>query len=291
MKRTTKTALIFILPALLAVWGPESLLFIYAVFYVFYHYVLTKVFLGVYFNGLDNFRRLVFDPKFFHSMRITGIYVVFSLILETFAGLGIALLLNKEIRGKIIFRSLLILPMVTAPTVVAFIWKILLHPTLGVLNYLLSLIGIAPHDWLGNPSIALYTVVFIEFWQWTPFMALVLLAGLEALPPDPFEMAKTEGAGRWLVFRRITLPMLGPVFVIAVLIRMIWLFKYFDVIYTLTRGGPGVATNVVGMEIYRVAFREWNIGYGLTLGWIQLLIVLAIVEIFLYYCRDLFIRR
>lgn len=283
MRRELEAALLLLAPSLIVMFLLEGVTLVYALRYTFYHYILTRPWMGVYFNGLENFRRMMFDPIFWSSLKTTFLYVIPAITLQFLLGFGIALLLHKEIKGKNLFRSLFILPMVMAPITAAFIWRVMLHPTFGVINYFLSLIGISPIAWLSSTSTALISIIIIDTWQWTPFVAMIILAGLEGLPVEPFEAAKIDGASSWMTFRRLTLPMLKPIILIAVLLRSIWLFNHFDTILTITRGGPGESTNVLGMEIYRNSFKYWDVGYGLALGWVLLLIVLFIAEIFLHY--------
>lgn len=290
IRRELKAALLLLSPSLVVVFGLEIAPLVYSLRYTFYHYNLLRPWMGVYFNGLDNFRNMMFDPVFWGSLKTTFLYVIPAITLQLLLALGIALLLHRKIRGRNLFRSLLILPMVTAPITAAYVWKLMYNPLYGVINYLLSLVGIPPVAWLGSASTALTSIIIIDTWQWTPFMALIILAGLEGLPVEPFEAAKIDGASSWMTFRHLTLPMLKTIILIAVLFRSIGLFQNFDKVLVLTRGAPGTSTNVLGMEVFRNSFKYWDVGYALALGWALFLIVLFIAEVLLHYFGEEFQR-
>lgn len=238
------------------------------------------------FGGLQNFYTLVADSRFWITLVNTGIIVTGEIILEFTLGLGIALMLNREFRGRRFFRGVFLAPMMLCPTGVALINMMLLHPYRGPLNYLLGLVGLpSAIDWRADPSIALYTIIGIQVWQWTPFMMAVLLAGLQAIPIEPSEAAMIDGASRWRILRHITLPLLSPVIIPALLIRAIDSFKVFDVIYVLTGGGPGITTESSTLYTYVVALRYFNLGYASAIAYFQVLVVGIVATFFISRIR------
>ncbi len=238
--------------------------------------------------GWSNFLRLGEDRFFLLSLGQTLIYTAGALVMEFFLGLGLALLADREFRGRRVLRSILLIPMLLPPVVVAVIWRLILNPEFGVLNGTLRSWGINTSrlTWLGGEKTAMLSVILVDVWQWTPFMFLLLLAGLQGLPVEPFEAAVVDGASRWQVLRRLTLPMLRPVIAIAVLLRGMDLLRVFDQIFILTQGGPGFATETVTLYIYRTAFRYWNFGYAAAMSFVLLLATTIIARAFLRLLRQ-----
>jgi multiple sugar transport system permease protein len=214
------------------------------------------------FIGISNYVSILTSIEFYQPLLITLVFTFACLISEFLLGFAIALSLNEPIKGKGLIRSLLILPMMLPPTVVGLLWKIMLHPERGVINYYLGLFGLPQPQWLTSPNTALLSLVIVDVWEWTPFVFLVLLAGLSALPKEPFEAAKVDGATRWQVLRHITFPMMKRVILILIVLRFTDLFKVFDIVYTTTMGGPAASTKVISIDAYRISFLWWRIGYG-----------------------------
>ena len=173
------------------------------------------------------------------------------------------------------------------PVIVGLIWRMFLHPSLGIVNYLLSTIGIDPVNWLGSTSVALWTVVMVDIWHQVSFMIVLLLAGLSALPKEPYEAARVDGASIWQSFWRITVPLMRPVIIVTLLIRLIFAVKTYDLIYIMTRGGPGVSTDLVSYFIYRTAFVSLNIGEASAMSIILLAIILGLTAYLYRYMRSL----
>jgi len=238
--------------------------------------------------GFGNFTRLVTDRFFLVSMGQTLVYTAGALVLEFTLGMGLALLASQEFRGRGLLRSVLLIPMLLPPVVVAVIWRLILNPEFGVLNGTLRSWGLDTSrlTWLGGEKTAMLSVILVDVWQWTPFMFLLLLAGLQSLPSEPFEAAVVDGASRRQVFLRLTLPMLRPVIAIAVLLRGMDLLRVFDQIYILTQGGPGFATETVTLYIYRTAFRYWNFGYAAAMSFVLLAATTVIARAFLRLLRQ-----
>lgn len=206
------------------------------------------------FVGLDNYRTDVWSPTFGQALLVTAMILVIGLLIQIPLGLLLAVLLERGIRGSRFLRSSLITPMLLTPVAVGLMWRFMFNSELGVINWGLSLLGIPGVDWLGTSPAAIFAVVIVDSWQAIPFVMLMILAGLSALPTSPREAAAVDGATAWQTFRRITLPMLMPVLLVTVMIRLIDGFKLFDVVFILTRGGPGTATQTVSMLDYNTAF-------------------------------------
>lgn len=225
------------------------------------------------FVGLKNFAFILEDSIFHAAFLQTLGFVSLSVALEFFIGLILALILNQEIRGARVFRFICIMPMMMMPALIGFIWRFMYHGDIGLINYLLSLIGVKGPIWLGYADVAMISIILTDVWQWTPFCFLVLLAGLHSLPIEPFEAAKIDGASRWQVFKCITVPLLKPAIVVALLFRVIDSFKIFDAVYVMTGGGPGVSTMVMSLYTYRWAFIFQDLGMASASSYLLLIIV------------------
>lgn len=236
---------------------------------------------GWQFVGLSNFAMILrADPYFWTSVRVTLTYVGAAVGLELLLGLGIALLLHKRASGGGTVQTLLILPTMMTPVVVGIVWRLLYNPELGLLNYALSGLGIPRQNWLGDLQTAMAAVVAADVWEWTPFVALVLLAGLRAMPVEPFEASAIDGASSWQVFRYITLPLLRPTLLVALLLRLMDAFKTFDLVFVLTKGGPGMSTEVLSYYTYRYGFKFFHMGYASALSYFLLIIVIVFSQVF-----------
>lgn len=235
--------------------------------------------------SLANFQRLLTDGMFHTALWHTVLYALLALTFEFLIGLGLALLLNERIRGRGAFRALLLAPMMIPPVVVGVVWRLLLNPNFGAINGTLKSWGIdtTALTWTASPKLAFLSVVVVDIWQWTPFMFLVLLAGLQAIPDEPYEAARVDGASWWQSFRHVTLPMLKPAILIALLLRTMDLLRVFDQIFVLTEGGPGFATETVSLYIYRAAFRFADFGYAAAMSFVLLLLTNIISGIYLRF--------
>ena len=233
---------------------------------------------GWQWRGLGNYADILFlDPYFRQSLKVTVFYLLGTVPLQFILGLAVALILYRITRKIIGFlRTTLIVPAIMTPIVVGIIWRLMYNPDIGMLNYLLSLIGLPPVNWTGMPMSALPSVMMADIWEWTPFMALILLAGLQALPREPYEAAVVDGASNWQTFRYITLPLLSPVMLVAILIRLMDSFKTFDLIFVLTQGGPGMSTETMNYYTYRYGFKFFHMGYASALSWLLVIIVTVI---------------
>lgn len=256
---------LYVAPAVLTLLAATLFPFLRAVVLSTQNFSLLRP-LSTQFVGLDNYIRAMGDPRFLHSLKVTVLYTSVAVTVELLLGFGVASLVNREFVGKALFRTLFLLPMVISPVAVGLMWRIFFDADAGMVNYFLSFLGIRPRAWLASQSTALWAVVATEIWQWTPFMFLVLLAGLEALPNDPFEAARIDGASWWQVLWHVTLPLIRPVLGLAVLIRAVDAVRAFDLIYVMTSGGPGSATESANYYIYLNAFRFYHVGYASALA-------------------------
>jgi multiple sugar transport system permease protein len=227
------------------------------------------------FTGLENYRRGMADGDLRHSALVTVGFVLAVVAVEFVIGFGVALALNDIRRGKAVYYLILLCPLLINPVVVGLVWRMILHPTLGIANWLLSTAGLAPVNWLGAPNAAFWTVVGVDVWHQVSFMVVLLLAGLSALPREPYEAAVVDGASALQRFWHITLPMMRPVIVITLLIRLIFAIKTYDIVYIMTRGGPGAATDLVSYFIYRRAFVSLDLGQASAMAVTLLAVVLA----------------
>jgi len=239
------------------------------------------------FVGLENYESAFALNYFGESLWVTLKFVVAVVITEFLIGFTVALMLNAVTRFKDVYYLILLMPLLINPVVVALIWRMFLHPELGIVNYLLSLIGIGPVNWLGDARTAFWTVVLVDIWHQVSFMIILLLAGLSALPREPYEAARMDGASTLQAFFYVTLPLMRPVIVVTLLIRLIFAVKTFDLVFIMTRGGPGTATDLVSYFIYRSAFFGLNIGQASAISVVLLVIVLGLTGYLYRYMRSL----
>jgi len=233
------------------------------------------------FIGLDNYRRLVFDQDFYNGFKVTFTYMVPALAAQAVLGLGIALLMSNAAKRMKLIVPTMLLPTLLTPVVIGLIGLLSLNPDFGVLGRWLYKSGLITEAVLGSSTWALPAITIVDIWQWTPFVAVILLAGLLSLPKEPYEAAQVDGASAVQTFFRVTLPLLWPYLTVAMLIRVIDAFGLFDLIWVMTRGGPGTITESISVYAYRNTFRYWNLGYGSALVMVIYVIMEMMVE-FLY---------
>lgn len=251
------------LPALLACIG-ILVPFFAAAFYSLQRYRLSQPW-AQKFNWGQNYLNFMTDPSFWNTFNVSITYAVSTVVIELLLGLGIALLLQKRSRFNNIVSIMLLMPLMTAPALAALMWKLMTNPGFGILSYFASVIGFADMRWASDPSTAMLTVVIVDVWVYTPFIMILLLAGLRSLPRQPFEAAELDGVPRLFVFRKITLPMLTPFLLTATLFRVIDSIQQFDIIYAMTQGGPGDALTVFQVEAYLNFFQSTNVGRSAAL--------------------------
>ena len=239
------------------------------------------------FVGLDNYQEVIEEDYIGDSVLITSQFVLSTVLIEFFIGFIIALSLNKVKRFKTVYYVILLAPLMINPVVVGLIWRMILHTELGIFNYLLKLLDINRVNWLGDNDTAFWTIVFVDIWHQVSFMTILLLAGLSALPREPYEAARMDGASSLRCLISITIPLMRPVITVAILLRLIFSIKTFDIIYIMTKGGPGISTDLISYFIYRSAFFGLDIGRASALS-VGLLIIVLFLTFFLYkYMRSL----
>lgn len=229
------------------------------------------------FVGLQNYRELLNDPFVWSNFAITAQYVIVSVAGQLVVGFGVAMLLNRDIPFKGLLTTLLLLPMMLSMAVVGLFWKLLYDPSFGIINYAL---GLGTFEWLANPKMALYAVALTDIWMWSPFVMLLSLAGLSAVPKHLYEAAAIDRAGPFYTFFRITLPLVAPILMIAVIFRTMEAFKTFDLAYILT---SQPTTELISIRLYKMAFQEWQTGRSCALAYIVLIMVIAITNIYVKY--------
>jgi multiple sugar transport system permease protein len=235
------------------------------------------------FIWFGNYVNFFYDPKFWNTVYISLLYALLTVGLELMLGLAIALLLQKQTRFNNIASILLLLPLMTAPALASLMWKLMTNPNFGILSYFVGLMGFHDFRWASDPSTALLTVVLVDIWVYTPFIMILLLAGLRSLPQAPFEAAELDGVPRSFVFFRITLPMLMPYIITATLFRLLDSIQQFDIIYSMTQGGPGDKLLVFQVQAYLDFFQSTNVGRSAAL----MIILWAIT----YFLSNIFIKQ
>jgi multiple sugar transport system permease protein len=230
----------------------------------------------VVFAGLDNYTRLLVDMRFWGSLWHTALYTLLAVVAPLFLGTLAALIFDAQFPFRGLLRGVFVMPMMATPVAIALVWTMMFHPQLGVLNYLLSLVGIGPQEWIYNQNSVIPSLVLVETWQWTPLIMLIVLGGLAAVPREPYESAEIDGANAWQKFRYLTLPMIAPFLMIGVMIRSIDAVKSFDIIYAMTQGGPGTASETINIYLYNTAFSYYDIGYGSAMAVVFFIIIVAL---------------
>jgi multiple sugar transport system permease protein len=225
----------------------------------------------------SHYVRLTQDRLFLQALGQTLLYTAAALAIEFVLGFALALLVDSLAHGRGFFRAGLLAPMLLPPVVVAVIWRLIYNPQFGVLNGTLRAMGFNPDalTWTSGESSAMASVILVDIWEWTPFLFLLLSAGLQAIPQEPLEAARMDGASSWQIFRDILLPLLKPVILLAILLRAMDLMRIFDQIFILTQGGPGFATETISLYIYRTAFRFFNFGYAAAMSFLGLALTIV----------------
>jgi multiple sugar transport system permease protein len=227
------------------------------------------------FIGIANFTRMATDPLFLNSLKNTIIFTVSAVTSEFVLGLGLALLFDKYVRRLDFLKTILMMPMMLPPIAVAITWKLIYQPQFGVLNELMFQLGLPLQAWAGDVNLAMFSIVLADVWEWTPFIFLLMLAGLAGLPSEPYEAAAIDGASAWRQFWDLTLPFLKPVIAIALLLRIMDALRLFDLVFILTVGGPAGATETLSLYIFKVAFTFVDIGYAAAISFFVLVVTVA----------------
>ena len=233
------------------------------------------------FVGLDNYREVLDDPVMWESAWRTLIFTFFSVALEMVLGIALAFQLNKMKWLKGLSRALLLLPLAAAPIAVGLVWRYMYHMDFGVFNALLVMAGLPPQNWLGSLNLAMPSVILFDVWQWTPFVAVITLAGLQALPKEPFEASELDGGSTWQVLRRLTFPMLAPVLLLVFVLRTIDAIRLYDAVASLTRGGPGAVTEVLTFYLYRLGLKFFRVDQAAAISLLFLFVTVVFTGIVL----------
>jgi len=263
---------LFILPAILII--------LLVVFFPLLQCLWMSFFQKGEFAGLSNYAQVFGDKHFYDSLFNTVIFTIVSVSLEFMLGLSFALLLNASFKGRGVSRAIALIPWALPPAVMAMAWSQMYDGTYGVFNDILLRTGIisAPIAWLGKPGLAMGSLIFADIWKTTPFIMIILLAGLQSIPRDLYEAIRIDGAGWFNQFRRVTLPLLKPYIALALLFRLIHAFGVFDLVWVLTHGGPGGSTETISLYIYNNLYRYLNFGYGASLTIVTVLILLIMAS-------------
>lgn len=258
-------SILLIVPAMLVILVFALLPLAYALDVSFRFADLTRGRIGD-FVGLDNYRTVLNDRAFWSSVWVTLKFTLTAVTLEMVLGIAIAFLIHGATAGKGIIRSLMILPLATSAAVTGLFWRYLYDTQFGLINHFLGLVGLPEPNWLGDYTIALWSVILFDVWQWTPFVALIALAGLQALPKEPFEAAELDGASTFRVLRTLTFPMLKPVLFLVLVLRTIDSVRLYDAVAVLTRGGPGTVTETMTFYLYRTGLKLFRMDYASTMA-------------------------
>ena len=270
----------FVLPALIVVLAVIVFPWIFTIWMSLHEW---KVGTPTTFVGLSNYLRMPNDPRFVEATWHTLVYTALSVVLPLIFGTLAAVVFHQKFPLRGFLRGIFIMPMMATPVAIALIWTMMFHPQLGVLNYLLSLLGIPPQLWVFDPGTVILSLVLVETWQWTPLVMLIVLGGLAALPTEPYESAMIDGASFWQMFRYITLPLSTPFIFIAGMIRLIDALKSFDIIFAITQGGPGSASETINLYLYSVAFVYYDIGYGSAIALVFFVLIVMLAAVMLYF--------
>jgi multiple sugar transport system permease protein len=264
---------------------------VYSIILSLYQWQITQINTDKPFVGLQNYVKLFTDPQVLNAVWNTIVYVVGSVGVELVLGFIIAAALFELTRGRKLANSLILLPMIIAPVITALIWRYMFDPQFGLISQVLSLFGIhGGIDFLGNAKLALPSLMLVDIWQWTPFVILILHAGMLGIPEDQFEAARIDGAGRVRILRSVVLPAIAPQILLVLLFRTMDTYRIFDTVYVLTRGGPGGATETIGLYTYQTGFSFFNMGYAMTLS-VFILVTVGLISGFylrLLRRRDVF---
>ena len=273
---TRLTPWLFVLPATIIMAVACLYPVLQALRLSFYNWSIGTPWTEAAFAGAQYFSRLVGDPAVRSSLLTTLLFAATVVIAEMILGLVLALALEKPMRGLVLFRSIFILPMMIAPIVVGLTWRFLFDTNFGAINALMTSIGVGKITWLADPNLAFFAVVVADIWQWTPFVFIMLAAGLQNLDSAVMEAAAIDGATPWQAIWSVKLPMLMPIIVVTLLLRLIDAFRVLEVVYIMTGGGPGNSTEILSMHIYKTAFSGGQLGYASAISVLLLAVVMGL---------------
>ena len=279
LARRHRSYYLFVAPALLVVGAVIIFPWLFTVWMSAFDW---KIGTAAHFVGFDNYTGLATNQRFLESIVHTFYFTALAVVVPLCLGLVAALIFHREFPFRGLLRSVFTMPMMATPVAVALVWTMMFHPQQGVLNYLLSVVGLPPSLWVYSPTWVIPSLVLVEIWHWTPLVMLIVLGGLAALPTEPYESARLDGASEWQLFRYITLPLIAPFLVVAAVIRTIDALKAFDTIYVISQGGPGTASETINLYLYLQAFAFYNIGNASAVVVVFFVIILALALLLLY---------
>src|SRR5690606_11199005 len=271
-------AALFISPAMLLLLAMSVFPLLWALTLSFTNYSATSS-APAEFVGFANYAEILTSPAVRQRALTTLVYVVGAVTLQTVLGFGIAYLISRRERGRGLLTTVFLVPMMLSPVVVGLFWRFMLDAQFGVVNSLLTSVGLQPVEWLTRQETAMISLIVVDTWQWTPFIMLIALAGLTAVPRYLYEAASIDRASEWFRFRNITLPPVWPLLLIAVMFRAIEAFRLFDLVYILTNGGPGVSTETLSFHVYKVAFLGFNTGTASAYGILMVVVVIVLAQV------------
>lgn len=267
---------IFLTPTLIFLGITAFFPLLYSLYLSFFKMKLNMPNQGTRFIGFDNYIRMFSDQLLSQSTVNTVFFAVVSVALEMVLGLMVAMAICSDKRWARTVTSIFVIPMIMAPVAIGTLWRMMLDSSTGIINYLFGFLGIPSISWLSNPTTAMWSVVFVNVWQLTPWVTVICAAGLKALPGDCLQAGLVDGASSWQIFRKIVLPLLRPVLIIVLMIRFIDAFKVFDTVYVMTGGGPGTATEMLPNFIYKQGLRYFDAGYAAALAIVFVLVMTLI---------------
>jgi multiple sugar transport system permease protein len=279
LARRRRTYRLFIMPAVVVIGAVIIFPWLFTVWMSVFDW---KIGSAAHFVGLDNYAKLAGSRRFIEAIVHTFYFTALAVVVPLVLGTAAAMIFHREFPFRGVLRGVFIMPMMATPVAVALVWTMMFHPQQGVLNYLLSLAGLPPSLWVYSPTLVIPSLVMVEVWHWTPLVMLIVLGGLAALPVEPYESARLDGASEWQLFRHITLPLVAPFIVVAAVIRTIDALKTFDTIYVITGGGPGTASETINLYLYLQAFAFYNIGDASAVVVVFFAIVLALALLLLH---------
>lgn len=277
-------SLLFLAPALIFLLLTNVYPLLYSLRLSFFSWNMTIPLSKPRYVGVENYALLPQDPTLVSSVERTLIFVISAVVIEFLLGMALALLVTSNVKAMGLVRTGFLVPMMMTPVVAGVLWRTIYHPQYGVTNWLIGLVGIPSQAWLGDPMQALPAVIAVEIWQQLPVATFILAAGIQSLPTDLYKAAAVDGASAWQRFRYITLPLLKPVIIVLLLLRIMDAFKIFDIVYMLTYGGPGRQTEVLSMLIYKTGLKFFQVGQAAAMSWVFLLFIFLIS---LYFIRQL----
>ena len=279
LARRRRSYFLFIVPALVVIGAVIIFPWVYTLWMSAFDWTIGST---AHVVGFGNYRKLFTNQRFLESILHTFYFTALAVAAPRLLGTAAAMIFHREFPFRGILRGVFIMPMMATPVAVALVWTMMFHPQQGVLNYLLSLFGLPPSLWVYSPTLVIPSLVLVEVWHWTPLVMLIVLGGLAALPSEPYESARLDGASEWQLFRFITLPLVAPFIAVAAVIRTIDALKTFDTIYVITGGGPGTASETINLYLYLQAFAFYNIGTASAVVVVFFVIVLALALLLLH---------